>query len=86
LWVLGKEMPVIPANKVVDKKGIIGKGAEEEDKHLGSLIPTPPKKFYGFIVLKRISPITIFQINFATSDNAIKIARKLFSLNGCSRN
>jgi hypothetical protein len=34
-----KEMPVIPVNKVVDTKRIIGKKwrAEEEERHKGSL-------------------------------------------------
>jgi hypothetical protein len=34
-----KEMPVIPVNKVVDPKRIIGKKwrAEEEERHKGSL-------------------------------------------------
>jgi hypothetical protein len=38
-----KEMPVIPVNKVVDPKRIIGKEwrAQEEERHKGSL--TPPK-------------------------------------------
>jgi hypothetical protein len=31
-----KEMPVIPVNKLVDKKRIIGKGGLEEERHLGS--------------------------------------------------
>jgi hypothetical protein len=36
-----KEMPVIPVNKVVDPKRIIGKKwrAEEEERHKGSLTP-----------------------------------------------
>jgi hypothetical protein len=40
-----KEMPVIPVNKVVDPKRIIGKKwrAKEEERHKGSLT-TPPKK------------------------------------------
>jgi hypothetical protein len=40
-----KEMPVIPVNKVVDPKIIIGKKwrAKEEERHKGSL-PPPPKK------------------------------------------
>jgi hypothetical protein len=39
-----KEMLVIPVNKEVDKKRIIGKRrAEEEERHMGSL--TPPKNF-----------------------------------------
>jgi hypothetical protein len=29
-------MPVIPVNKLVDKKRIIGKGGLEEERHLGS--------------------------------------------------
>jgi hypothetical protein len=33
-----KEMPVIPVNKVVDKKRIIGKRrAKEEERHRGSV-------------------------------------------------
>jgi hypothetical protein len=41
-----KEMPVIPVNKVVDPKIIIGKKwrAEEEERHKGSLTPPPKKK------------------------------------------
>jgi hypothetical protein len=41
-----KEMPVIPVNKVVDPKRIIGKKwrAEEEERHKGSLTPPPQKK------------------------------------------
>jgi hypothetical protein len=36
-----KEMPVIPVNKVVDQKRIIGKKwrAEEKERHKGSLTP-----------------------------------------------
>jgi hypothetical protein len=36
-----KEMPVIPVNKVVDQKRIIGKKwrAEEEERHKGLLTP-----------------------------------------------
>jgi hypothetical protein len=39
-----KEMPVIPVNKVVNPKRIIGKKwrAEEEERHKGSLTPPPP--------------------------------------------
>jgi hypothetical protein len=32
-----KEMPVIPVNKVAGPKRIIGKRAEEEERHKGSL-------------------------------------------------
>jgi hypothetical protein len=40
-----KEMPVIPVNKVVDKKRKIGKKrAEEEQKHKGVADPPPSKK------------------------------------------
>jgi hypothetical protein len=39
-----KEMPVIPVNRVVDPKRIIGKKAEEEQTHKGSLTPPPTKK------------------------------------------
>jgi hypothetical protein len=41
-----KEMPVIPVNKVLDPKRIIGKKwrAKEEERHKGSLIPPPQKK------------------------------------------
>jgi hypothetical protein len=41
-----KEMPVIPVNKLVDQKRIIGKNlkAEEEERHKGSLTPPPQKK------------------------------------------
>jgi hypothetical protein len=40
-----KEMPVIPVNKVLDPKRIIGKKwrAKEEERHKGSLISPPPK-------------------------------------------
>jgi hypothetical protein len=43
-----KEMPVIPVNRVLDPKRIIGKKwrAEEEETHKGSLTP-PPKKNNG---------------------------------------
>jgi hypothetical protein len=38
-----KEMPVIPVNKVVDKKSIIGKTymAQEVERHKGFLTPSP---------------------------------------------
>jgi hypothetical protein len=41
-----KEMPVIPVNKVVDPKRIIGKKwrAEEEERHKGSLTKKNHKK------------------------------------------
>jgi hypothetical protein len=41
-----KEMPVIPVNRVLDPKRIIGKKwrAEEEETHKGALPPPPPKK------------------------------------------
>jgi hypothetical protein len=41
-----KELPVIPVNKVVDPKRIIGKKwrAEEEERHKGLLTPPPQKK------------------------------------------
>jgi hypothetical protein len=41
-----KEMPVIPVNKVVDPKRIIGKKwrAEEESRNKGSADPPPKKK------------------------------------------
>jgi hypothetical protein len=41
-----KEMSVIPVNKVVDPKRIIGKKwrAEEEERHKGLLTPPPKKK------------------------------------------
>jgi hypothetical protein len=41
-----KELPLIPVNKVVDPKRIIGKKwrAEEEDRHNGSLTPPQKKK------------------------------------------
>jgi hypothetical protein len=41
-----KEMPVIPVNKVVDPKRIIGKKwrAEEEERHKGSLTQKKRKK------------------------------------------
>jgi hypothetical protein len=41
-----KEMPVIPVNKVVDPKRIIGKKwrAEEEERHKGSADAPPQKK------------------------------------------
>jgi hypothetical protein len=46
-----KEMPVIPVNKVVDPKRIIGKKwrSKEEERHKGLLIH-PPKKDDGAIV------------------------------------
>jgi hypothetical protein len=46
-----KEMPVIPVNKVVDPKRIIGKKwrAKEEERHKGSLT-TPPKKKNWFVL------------------------------------
>jgi hypothetical protein len=34
-----KEMPVIPVNRVVDKKRMIGKRRVEEERHKGSLTP-----------------------------------------------
>jgi hypothetical protein len=39
-----KEMPVIPVNRVVNAKRIIGKKwrAKEEEKHKGLLTPFPP--------------------------------------------
>jgi hypothetical protein len=39
-------MPVIPVDRAVDKKIIIGKKwrAEEEERHKGSLPPPPTKK------------------------------------------
>jgi hypothetical protein len=39
-----KEMPVIPVNRVVDTKRIIGKkcGVQEEERHKGSLTPPHP--------------------------------------------
>jgi hypothetical protein len=44
-----KEMPVIPVNKVVDPKRIIGKKwrAEEEERHKGSLTPPQKKRIIG---------------------------------------
>jgi hypothetical protein len=41
-----KEMPVIPVNRAVDKKRIIGKKwrAEEVERHKGVLTPPPQKK------------------------------------------
>jgi hypothetical protein len=41
-----KEMPVIPVNKVLDPKRIIGKKwrAEEEERHMGLLTPPPKRK------------------------------------------
>jgi hypothetical protein len=41
-----KEMRVIPVNRVVDRKRIIGKKwrAEEEEGHKGLLTPPPQKK------------------------------------------
>jgi hypothetical protein len=44
-----KEMPVIPVNKLVDQKRIIGKNlkAEEEERHKGSLTPPQKKKQYS---------------------------------------
>jgi hypothetical protein len=46
-----KEMPVIPVNKVVDPKRIIGKKwrAKEEERHKGLLTP-PPKKKTQFVI------------------------------------
>jgi hypothetical protein len=43
-----KVMPVIPVNKVVDPKRIIGKkwrAKEEEERHKGPLTPPPKKKW-----------------------------------------
>jgi hypothetical protein len=43
-----KEMPVIPVNRVVDKKRRIGKWrVEEKERHKGSLTPPPKKKRTG---------------------------------------
>jgi hypothetical protein len=55
-----KEMPVIPVNKVLDPKRIIGKKwrAEEEERHMGLL--TPPqneKKLFTKHCPKKIHPI-----------------------------
>jgi hypothetical protein len=54
-----KEMPVIPINKVVDPKRIIGKKwrAEEEERHKGSLMtpPPPPEKKQNKQETSRIS-------------------------------
>jgi hypothetical protein len=46
-----KEMPVIPVNKVVDPKRIIGKKwrAKEEERHKGLLTP-PPKKRHNLLL------------------------------------
>jgi hypothetical protein len=45
-----KEMPVIPVNKVVDPKRIIGKRrAEEEERHKESL--TPKNQIYNYLNL-----------------------------------
>jgi hypothetical protein len=47
-----KVMPVIPVNKVVDPKRIIGKkwrAKEEEERHKGPLTPPPQKKMDTFI-------------------------------------
>jgi hypothetical protein len=53
-----KELPVILVNKVVDPKRIIGKKwrAEEEERHKGSLTPTPhpPKKLQLPLSLSRV--------------------------------
>jgi hypothetical protein len=48
-----KEMPVIPVNKVVDPKRIIGKKwrAEEEERHKGSL--TPQKNMVLYFLTKK---------------------------------
>jgi hypothetical protein len=50
-----KEMPVIPVNKVVDPKRIIGKNwrAKEVERHKG-LRPPPPKKKKTFVSFGKI--------------------------------
>jgi hypothetical protein len=60
-------LPVIPVNKVVDPKRIIGKKwrAKEEERHKGPL--TPPKNILKvYVVFSRqakIGQICIFQEN-----------------------
>jgi hypothetical protein len=51
-----KEMPVIPVNRVVDPKRIIGKKwrAEEEERHKGSLTPPPQKKKMFASILNQV--------------------------------
>jgi hypothetical protein len=39
-----KEIPVIPVNKMVNQKRMIGKGAQEKERHEGSWITTPAVK------------------------------------------
>jgi hypothetical protein len=48
-----KEMPVIPVNKVVDPKRIIGKKwrAEEEERHKGSLTQKNVSNLHTYFVL-----------------------------------
>jgi hypothetical protein len=44
---MGKELPVIQVNRVVEPRRTIGKkwrAKEEEERHKGLLTPPPPKK------------------------------------------
>jgi hypothetical protein len=65
-----KEVPVIPINRVADKKRLIGKKwrIEEEKRHKGSLTPPPSKKEQQLISGPRVfhSPRYVCTRLFAT--------------------